>query len=238
MPQISRTVRTTRPAVAALLAMACITSTGPVAADWRGTLDGGVTIGDASDARRVRATLSEPSRPLTRTLGAEYIADPGRGDTFVLDGSLRYWLTRGAHGFIDTRLLRDEPLGIDRQWRVVAGPGYRWQRTPAGGLGIEAGAGVVSTRLDDGVSDGDESVGSIGLLRADGFRNVLDRLRLDARMELARTDRLTELRGEVSVALNLGGGTVRYTLQTRRVDPDRGAIRDETQGFVSIGYRF
>jgi len=225
----------------ALALLAACALPGAALADWRPTLEAGTEVRDGNASQRLRGTLSEPTRPLTRALGIEFIRDDA-GNTLVLDGSARYWVTRGAYGLLDTRYLYDEALGIDGQVRALIGPGYRWQSTPAGGLGIELGAGYAYTRLDRAAPDeneGEDGNGeSIGVLRIDGFRNVLDRLRVDARLEAARTPRLDELRGEIGLALNLGGGSVRYTLQGRRLTPEDGDPREETHAFVSFGYRF
>jgi|GEM_PF-3545171 len=229
--------------LATLLLIAAVACSATAAADWRASLEAGTEIRDGRATQRLRGTLSEATRPLTRALAIEYIG--GDGTTVLLDGALRYWLTRGAYGFVDTRYLHDEPLGIDGQLRVLTGPGYRWQRTPAGALGIELGGGYVHTRLGGSgstptnASDRDDSVGEpIGLIRVDGFRSVLERLRLDTRLEATRTSRLTELRGEIGLAVNLAAGSVRYTLQTRRVSRDGEPARQRNLGFISFGYRF
>ena len=102
----------------ALALLAACALPGAALADWRPTLEAGTEVRDGNASQRLRGTLSEPTRPLTRALGIEFIRDDA-GNTLVLDGSARYWVTRGAYGLLDTRYLYDEALGID--WPDVDG---------------------------------------------------------------------------------------------------------------------
>lgn len=208
-------------------------------AAWTGSVDGGTSVQDGRTTVRLRAFADQNTRPLTQHLSAEWIRSDRPDHAVLATWKPRWWFAKRWYGFGELRARRDDALAIDRQWRVLLGGGAVLQSAPEAALQLEAGVGIVDTRLDDRAFDAaDDDPGYIGVVRATGYRALLERVQVDGALALERSASATEWRIDAGVGLRLAAGTLRYGVQARGLAPDEGSSVRETDTFVSFGYRF
>ena len=207
----------------------------PAGADWQGDIEAGTQIRDGNAATRLRGTLFEDSRPFTQTLYAEWVRDSADGDEYRIGYLPRYWLASRIYALGETRLRVDEPLGVDSEIRALIGVGAELIVRRDAALNLETGVGAVATRFD---ADIDDDRSGYLMARGYGYRVFAERFRIDAGADVERSERVTDLHAEIGVALSIATGSIRYAVQTRRIDIDETGSASSTRGYLSFGYRF
>ena len=225
----------------------------PVAAEWRGSIEGGTTLGgDGGTATLVRATLVDDSRPFSQRFFADWVRRGGdEEDAWALGYVPRHHFSDTLYGFAETGLRGDGELGIDSQVRALAGVGTR-ASPGAVTLYAEVAAGAVRTddervsaafgdAADDptpGAADDEAEVSPLGVLRGGAGVVLAETVRLGADADAEWTDAASELRADLSAAVRLGAGSVALTVRTRRRDADGLDARSVTDTFVGYSLGF
>jgi len=138
--------------------------------------------------------------------------------------------------FGESRLRTDEPLGIDRDAKLLAGIGGQYLHSAEQSLSLELGVGARSIEFD--ASD-DAFTDTLGIARMTYFRTLFDAVRLDVQASVSESSEdISERNSEIGLSLRIPSGTVRVAYRDRYLKVgDADAISDGDT-FVSLGVGF
>ena len=203
-------------------------------AEWDGGIQGGAVLRNGETSNRLRAFLSNQSRPLSHFIYADWIFSSG-DDSYELGYRPRYWLTDALYSFGALAFRTDNAIGIDTETSEALGLGYTFLNTDTQTAFAEVAVGARQITFSNDELD-DLSQG-FTQARA-GYSQLLGQAaRFQLNGSAMYAEDIQESVGEISVTIFLN--TLALTLGYRIIEQrifDSPTISDDTTT-VSINYR-
>jgi len=216
--------------------LVCALYTHSVTAEWTGGIEGGTVVRDAGNATRLRLVLRNDTRPFSQYIYAEWLRSGSESNSYSVGYNPRYWLNNTYYTFGESRFRADDFLGIDQEFKLLAGVGAQLAATGQQALYIELGAGGRSIEFD-GMDD--TSTEAFGVTRLGYFRTLADTLKFDLSLDASlSSEDVTESSGEAGLSLRIPNGVIRVAYRSRYLQiGDNDSVTDN-DAFVSFGYDF
>lgn len=202
--------------------------------EWTSGVQGGAVVRNGDTSNRLRAFVSNQSRPLSHYLYADWIFSSG-DDSYELGYRPRYWFTPALYSFGELSFRSDDDIGIDSETTEALGAGYQFLNTDTQSAFAELAIGAQQMSFTNSTLD--DLSQFFTQARAGYSQSIGKAARFQLNGSARFSDDIQESVAEVGITVfvNTLAVTLGYRVIEQRIF-DLPAISDDTTT-VSLNYR-